>query len=255
VTRVPGKAAVPERLAGNLTLFIRTFAFGARVVMRCLTRVRIEGDLTAIPREGPLILAANHISNADGVLVGGWLTPALGRRIHWLGKREMLEWPVIGALAAHGSVHGVDRGAADVEGFRTAMRVLAEGHVLMVFPEGTRSPTGALQEAKDGLAILALRSGATILPIGIAGTDRFWPRGRALPKPGGTVSLRVGSPFRLTDVVPDGGDRRARKTAATTEIMRRIATLLPERHRGMYADLVEPIARSPVEPPGTVPAD
>ena len=146
--------------------------------MRCLTRVGVEGPIERIPREGPLIIASNHLSNADGVIVGGWLTPALGRRIHWLGKREMLEWPILGTMARHGSVHPIDRGGADVEAFRLAQRILDEGHVLVVFPEGTRSTTGGLQEAKDGLALLALRSGAPILPVGVYGTDRFWPRGR-----------------------------------------------------------------------------
>src|SRR5207253_9994303 len=128
--------------------------------------------------------------NADGVLIGGWLTPALGRRIHWLGKREMVQLPVIGHLARAASVHPVDRGTADVEAFRAAQRILDEGHVLLIFPEGTRSPTGALQQARDGLAILALRSAAPILPIGIAGTDRFWPRGK-LPRVGrGRISMR-----------------------------------------------------------------
>jgi 1-acyl-sn-glycerol-3-phosphate acyltransferase len=212
--------------------------------LRCLTRVRIEGALGRIPKTGPLIIASNHISNADGVLVGGWLTPALGRRIHWLGKREMVEWPVLGRLARAGSIHPVDRGSADVEAFRLAERILAEGHVLLVFPEGTRSPTGALQEAKDGLALLALRSGAPILPVGVAGTDRFWPKGRFL-RPGGRIALNVGEAFTLADVVPAGVDRRTAKRLATTAIMTRIAALLPPRHRGAYA------GPTPDEEPGT----
>lgn len=220
-------------IEGRATPFIRTVAFLARLVSQAVARVRVEGALDELPREGPLILAANHASNADGVIVGGWLTRALGRRIHWLGKKEMVEWPVVGQILLAGGVHPVDRGGADVEAFRTAQRILEEGHVLMVFPEGTRSPDGTLQEPRDGLAMLALRTGAAIVPIGVAGTHRVWPKGR-WPRIGGRVTMRVGRPFvlRADELAP--GDRRAAKAAATDQIMREIAALLPPAQRGAY---------------------
>jgi 1-acyl-sn-glycerol-3-phosphate acyltransferase len=224
-----------ELFRQDLTPLIRTVAFGARAVARSVTRVGVEGDASVIPRSGPVILAANHISNADAVLIGGWLTPRLGRRIHWLGKKEMFEWPVVGWMARNGGVVPVDRSGADVEAFRLAQRVLEAGHVLMVFPEGTRSPTGELQVPKDGLAMLALRSGATIVPIGVSNTDRVWPKGTFLPRPGRHATMRIGAPFRLADVLPEGLDRKAQKAEATGVIMRRIAALLDERHRGAYA--------------------
>jgi 1-acyl-sn-glycerol-3-phosphate acyltransferase len=223
-------------LRDDVDWFVGLGALVGRTVLRCLTRVRVDGSVDGLPADGPLIIASNHISNADGVLIGGWLTQALGRRIHWLGKREIVEWPVLGAMARRGSVHPVDRAGADVEAFRLAKRILDEGHVLMVFPEGTRSRTGVLQEAKDGLAMLALRSGAPILPVGVSGTDRFWPRG-SHPRPGGRVTLRVGRPFTLEDILGQDAlaDRRTAKAAATQAIMRRIAELLPARQRGSYA--------------------
>ena len=222
-------------LESHVSLLIRSIAFGARLIGRSITRVRVEGDLGAIPREGPVILAANHISNADPVLVGAWLTPRLGRRIHWLGKKEMFDWPIVGYVARNGGIVPVDREAADVEAFRMASRVLEAGEVLMVFPEGTRSPTAELQPPKDGLAMLALRSGATIVPIGISNTDRFWPKGRPIPRPGGHVTMRVGEPFKIADLLPPGLDRKSAKRLATTLVMRRIAALLDPRHRGPYA--------------------
>ncbi len=116
--------------------------------------------------------------------------------------------------------------------------------MLAVFPEGTRSPTGGLQEAKDGIAILALRTGAPILPVGLSGTDRFWPRGDR-PHYGGTVGLRVGRPFTVSGAAggSTGGDRRQAQHRATEEIMTRVAELLPPRHRGAYADQVRKAAR------------
>jgi 1-acyl-sn-glycerol-3-phosphate acyltransferase len=228
------KASDDLPLDGHLTPLITGLALAARIIARSITRVRIEGALDEIPREGPVILAANHISNADAVILGAWLTKSLGRRIHWLGKKEMFDWPVVGYVARNGGIHPVDRGAADVDAFRTAERVLREGHILMIFPEGTRSPSGELQKPKDGLAMLALRTRAPIVPIGISNTDRVWPKGKLLPRPGRHATMRVGHPFRLADELPAGLDRKSAKTAATDLIMHRIAALLDPRHRGPY---------------------
>jgi cytidylate kinase len=233
----PATAARP--IEGHLTPMIRGIAWGARLLARAVARLHIEGDIDAIPRTGPVILVANHASNADPVVVGAFLTPRLGRRIHWMGKRELFDWPVIGWAARRGGVHPVDRSTADLDAFRLARRILDEGHVLMIFPEGTRSQNGVLQQPKDGAAILALRTGAPVVPIGIGDTDRLWPRGRLLPYLGRSITMRVGKPFRLADDIGGPGTGpptgRAAKTAATSALMRRIAGLLPPRQRGPYA--------------------
>jgi 1-acyl-sn-glycerol-3-phosphate acyltransferase len=225
-----------DLLRSDITPLISTTALGARFIARCFTRVRVEGRTDAIPADGPVILASNHISNADPVLIGAFLTPLLGRRIHWLGKKEMFDWPVVGWMARNGGVVPVDRAAADVEAFRVARRILDAGNVLMVFPEGTRSPTGQLQQPKDGLAMLALRTNAMIVPIGISNTDRVWPKGRPIPTPGRHATMRIGEPFRVGDLLPPEIDRKAAKGLATLLIMHRIAALLDPRHRGTYGD-------------------
>ena len=228
------------RLDNDKSLLVRVVALISRIGARVFANVRIEG-LERIPRTGAVILAANHISNADPVLLGAWVTPGLRRRrIHWLGKKELFDWPIFGWIAANGGVHPVDRGTADVEAYRLATRILEAGFVLMIFPEGTRSPTGTLQEAKDGLATLAMRTGAAVLPIGINNSDAVWPKGHKWPIafPRRTITVRIGEPFLVGDVVPPDMDRRAAKAAATTAIMGRIAALLDERHRGVYAALV-----------------
>ncbi len=226
--------SAPEPIESATTPLIRTLAFGGRLFARGMSRIRIEGPIGEIPREGPVIIASNHASNFDPVVLGAWLTPTLGRRIHWLGKKELFDWPVIGWLAQNGGVHPVDRGAADVEAFRLARRILDEGNILFVFPEGTRSADGALQAARDGVAVLALRTGAPIVPIGIGGSNGVWPRGQKIPHPGGRVTVRVGRPFRVADALPPGTDRRTAKGLATDIIMRRIAELLPPQQRGVY---------------------
>jgi 1-acyl-sn-glycerol-3-phosphate acyltransferase len=221
-------------LDSSITPMIAALSFGARLFSRAMTRVSVDGALDEIPREGPVIIAANHASNFDAVVLGSWLIPKIGRRFQWLGKKELFAWPVVGYIASHGGVHPVDRSRADVEAYRLAKRILDEGHVLFVFPEGTRSPDGALQEGRDGVASLALRTGAPIVPVGIAGSDRVWPRGQKLPHPGGRVTVSVGSPFRLADELPAEGQKGDAKSQATDLIMRRIAALLPERQRGVY---------------------
>ena len=242
----PGKSdkvlEAARGLDNDQTMLIRMVALIARILARLFARVRVEG-LEHIPRRGAVILAANHNSNADPVVAGSWITGALGRRrLHWLGKRELFDWPVIGWMAAHGGVHPVDRGTADVEAFRLAIRILEAGYVLLVFPEGTRSPTGELGEAKDGLAMLAMRTGAQVVPVGISNTDAVWKKGQKLPSPfpRRTVTMRIGEPFRVADVVPAGTERRAAKTLATSAIMTRIAALLDPRHRGAYAAGIRP---------------
>jgi 1-acyl-sn-glycerol-3-phosphate acyltransferase len=232
MTDRPPVSSTPLRT--EITPLMSATALVCRIGASALTRVRLEGAVADIPRDGPVILAANHASNLDPVVIGSWLLPTLGRRLQWLGKKELFDWPLFGRLARHGGVHPVDRSSADVEAFRLASRILEEGHILFVFPEGTRSPDGTLQPARDGVAVLALRSGAPIVPVGISGSHAVWPRGRRLPRPGGRVTVRVGSAFRLADELPAGTDRRAAKGLATEVIMRRIAELLPPGQRGAY---------------------
>jgi cytidylate kinase len=239
-TAKTGLLEVAMRLDNDKSLLVRMVALVSRIGSRLVTNVRFEG-LDRIPRTGAVILAANHISNADPVLIGAFVTPALRRRrIHWLGKRELFSWPIFGWIAANGGVHPVDRATADVEAYRLATRILEAGYVLMIFPEGTRSPTGTLQEAKDGLATLAMRTGAAIVPIGVNNTDAVWPKGTKwpMPIPRRTVTVRIGEPFRVSDLVPEGTERRAAKAMATRAIMARIAALLDERHRGVYGDAI-----------------
>jgi cytidylate kinase len=228
------------RLDNGQTMLVRMVALVSRIGARAFANVEVEG-LERIPRTGAVILAINHISNADPVVAGAWISDALvRRRIHWLGKKELFDWPIFGWMAANGGVHPVDRDSADVEAFRLATRILEKGYVLLVFPEGTRSPTGELQEAKDGVAMLALRTGAQIVPVGVSNSDAVWKKSQRFPMPfpRQTVRVRIGTPFRVQDVIPEGTDRRTAKTIATTEIMGRIAGLVDARHRGVYADAI-----------------
>jgi 1-acyl-sn-glycerol-3-phosphate acyltransferase len=217
------------------------FARFTAAVWRCLlvlfTRVKVEGR-EHIPQSGPLLVVCNHASNIDGPVLLAYFAPAMGRRLAWLGKAEALAWPVFGWIIRHNGVIGIRRGAGDLEAFRIVKQVLDDGQPLVVFPEGTRSKDGALQPAKEGATVLALRSGAPILPIAIIGSSRFWGRTMKLPRPFRGMGLRIGPVFHLE--LDHGLDRHEATRAATTDLMRHIAELLPPEQRGVYAEPAAP---------------
>jgi len=251
--RPTDRAAAFTLPADRLPFFMRASDVVGRTLIRSFTRVSVEG-FEHVPRAGALILAGNHISNADPPFVAGWVTPTLGRPIHWMAKAEALEWPLAGWFMRHNGAFGIRRGAADTEAFRLARAVLEDGRVLGTFPEGTRSPTGALQRAKDGVTLLALRSGAPILPIGVIDTDGFWPRDRKIWRFGGRISMRIGEPFVLERRVAPDGTKESLEDV-TTRLMLHIAELLPERHRGFYGPLLALAgAAAPAEPSTADPA-
>ncbi len=224
-------AAPDDRAAGGLTLYTRVVAFLARLLVSSLGRVRVEDALDA-PRQGPLIIVANHISIMDPPLVGGWLAPLLGRRPRFLAKASLFVGPLGTFLRSQGVIP-VKAGGSDVAAYRAAKAVLAGGGVVVIFPEGTRSVDGLLQEARPGVALLAARSGVPILPVGISNTDVLLGRGKRLPRLGTRVTMRVGRPFTLT--ADPSLPRRQALAAANEELMGRIATLVDERHRGRFA--------------------
>ncbi len=215
----------------GIPVIVRFAAFVCRLALSAVARVRVSG-LENVPKSGPLIVVANHLSNADPPIVVGWLTPALGRPMHILAKEALFVGP-IGAFLRSQGVTPVRAGGSDIDAFRVARTVLERGEVLCIFPEGTRSYTGELGSPKPGVAMLATRSDVPILPVGISGTDRFLGRGQRFPRIGARITVRVGKPFSI-ELDPSKA-RRAALEAATDEIMRAIAAQLDPRHRGRYS--------------------
>jgi 1-acyl-sn-glycerol-3-phosphate acyltransferase len=216
----------------SLSLFERTVAALARLLVAtpALGRVQVSG-LEHVPTEGPLIVVANHISNLDPPLVGGWLAPGLGRRPRFLAKDALFTGPVGWFLRSQGVIP-VKAGGSDMEAYRAARSVLDAGDVVVILPEGTRSRDGVLAEPRPGVALLATRTGVPVLPVGVSNTDQLLGRGSAVPRIGTPVTMRVGAPFTLA---PDSStSRREAIAAGSDEMMRRIAVLLDERHRGRW---------------------
>lgn len=201
------------------------------LLLRILGGVRTEG-LENLPRTGPIIIVANHYTLMDP-LVAGWGTCyRIGRIVHMVAKIQIKGWPFFGWLGSQAGVIYVRRGTSDLDAQRALLAVLAAGRAMVIFPEGTRSPTGALIPARNGAALLALRSGAPIVPLGITGTEGMlsW---RAIFGRRPRATVVVGQPFTLGHQ-PDGPIDRAELTEASTRLMREVAALLPPIRRGVY---------------------
>lgn len=183
-----------------------------RALFRFLFRVRVTGAEN-LPSEGPVVLCSNHISWWDPPNVGCAVT----RKVHFMAKEELFQIPILGFLITRMGAFPVRRGTADRTAIRRALEVLRQGGVLGLFPEGTRSRTGRLRPAEPGAALIAIRSGAPVLPVAIEGPYRpFRP-----------VAVRIGPPLSLA--AHDGGRiTQATLARASREIMAGIAALLPD---------------------------
>jgi 1-acyl-sn-glycerol-3-phosphate acyltransferase len=131
-----------------------------------------------VPATGPAILAANHRSLLDIPLVA-LLT---GRTVWFMGKEELFHNPVLGGFLSALGGFPVRRGRADRGALSAALDLLARGQIVVVYPEGTRTPGARFDHLEQGLAFLALKSGAPVVPIGISGSQAVFPPGRRLPK-------------------------------------------------------------------------
>jgi 1-acyl-sn-glycerol-3-phosphate acyltransferase len=182
------------------------------LIARALFAVRVEGT-AHVPARGPVLLAGNHSGFLDGPLLF-LLSP---RRTAVLAKNEIFvgPWPRLWALL---DVLPVRRGTADRSALRAGLAVLERGGALAVFPEGTRG-SGRLDSVTPGIAWLALRSGAEVVPVALSGTAEAVPRGTWRPKLRAPVVLRFGPPVRV-DV---SGDPRARSTVDAAAEQLRLA--------------------------------
>jgi 1-acyl-sn-glycerol-3-phosphate acyltransferase len=178
-----------------------------------------------------MLVVANHCSNLDPPIVGWAAGHRSGRVIHFMAKEEMRRWPVAGWLARNAGVIFVRRGAGDRSAQRSAIGILEQGGALGVFPEGTRSRDGQLAEGRAGAALLGMRTGVPIVPVGVAGTQHIF-RGRRLIPRRSAVTICIGPTFTLP-VKANGLDRAALR-AGTETIMRAIAAQLPADQRGRW---------------------
>jgi len=237
---VPKVAGIePQRLA--LTL--------VRPELLPFVRLSVRGT-EHVPAEGGVILAANHRSYFDPVAVGMAIA-RVGRPARFLGKKEVFDAPVVGEIArAMGGIR-VERGSGSDEPLVEAAHALEAGEVVVIMPQGTiprgRAFFDPVLHGRWGTARLAAETGAPVVPVGVWGTERVWPRRSRLPN-----LLNITSPPQVSvtvgPVVPLGGDD---PSADTRRIMDAIVALLPPEARQQREPTAEELAM--VTPPGSAP--
>jgi 1-acyl-sn-glycerol-3-phosphate acyltransferase len=217
-----------------------------------------------VPQRGPAILASNHLSFADHFF--GPLP--LRRQVIFLAKAEYFTGRGFKGLisraffSALGQIP-VDRGggAASERAIRTGLRVLEEGQLLGIYPEGTRSPDGRLYRGKTGIARLALEGQVPVIPVAMVGTFEFMPSGQTRPNFRIRPGVRFGEPLDFSRFYEKASDRRVLREV-TDEVMRAIEKLSGQEYVNMYAQQAkEKLAaaagqlaippRPPAEPPET----
>jgi 1-acyl-sn-glycerol-3-phosphate acyltransferase len=163
-------------------------------VLRGLYRLRAEGTEN-VPEEGGFVLAANHISNFDPWPLGIPLWPQ--RYLRFMAKSELYWWP-LGPIITAGGAFPVRRGERDIEAINNAVRLVRDGHVVVMFPHGTRQRKGLVKKhqprAHTGAARIALEARAPLVPAAIAGTDRLSRLGR--------LRVRYGKPLAVDGLEP-----------------------------------------------------
>ena len=208
------------------TLIYRLARHLGRFCFGTFGRFKVTGTEN-IPPHGPLIVACNHMAFTDPPV----LVAAFPRPLHFLGKRELFSNPFGRFVMRSFHVLPYDRTTGSTETMRTLLNLLERDQAVVIFPEGTRSPTHSLQEAQLGVVYLALKSQAPILPVGITGTQKI--KAWRMPVPFCTMSANIGPPFTLP--VVEGRTPRPVMHTMLRMIMERVAQQLPPEFRGVYA--------------------
>lgn len=169
-----------------------------------------------IPSQGAVILASNHASYLDPPLIGS----AASREIFYLARKSLFRFPVVGRFLRSVNALPVDREGRSPKGLKAILNCLASGGAVLLFPEGTRTKDGALQTARPGVGLAAVRSGAPIVPVRLYGAYEAWNRKTRFPRPR-PITVVFGVPLRF-DAKPRTREAYA---AVSKQIMEAIANL------------------------------
>jgi 1-acyl-sn-glycerol-3-phosphate acyltransferase len=202
---------------------LRTFSW---FILKTLTRYRVRGREN-IPASGPLLVVSNHLSNADPLLIAA----SFRRKAMFMAKKELFRSRFVGAFIGSGAFP-INRGKMGARAMRQSLEMLAGGGVLAVFPEGMRSPTSQLGPAMPGVALIAVRSGAPVLPVAITGTEQFGRWNWLWRRP--VINITIGPSLRIPP--PDGKLTKEKLAELTDGIMNNIAAMLPPQYRGQYGE-------------------
>jgi len=198
----------------------------AKVCLNVCGSLNVVGQEGVLPR-GPMIVVSNHMSNADPPVIG----TIIKRRLSFLAKQGLFSNPISSVIFRSLGGYPVGRDGGDARALIWALNLLKRDGVLALFPEGSRSKTAQLEEGLTGVAYLALKSQAPILPVGIVGTEKipgFW----RVAFPMCRINVRIGQAFTLPML--EGKPNTDILRSLTDMIMYRIAELLPREYRGRY---------------------
>ncbi len=200
-----------------------------RLFFRLCTRLEVRG-LANLPRRGPLVVAMNHLGHLDGPLI----VAILPWEAEAIALIDLYRVPIVGQMLRLYGTIPVQREEFDRTVVRRALAALAGGKPLVLAPEARQSVTGALEKARHGAAYLASRANVPMLPVAITGTEarKAYVAFKHLRRP--RITVTVGQPFTLP-AHAEGMDKREYLEQATTQIMCRIAAMLPPEYRGYYA--------------------
>lgn len=161
-----------------------TVAKGILLIILKIKGYKVRGAEN-MPAEGPVIIASNHISLWDPIIVGC----SLPRQVFFMAKEELFKNPLLGKIISGLGAFPVKRGQGDISAIRKSLGVLKEGKVLGIFPEGTRSQSGDIQDAMEGIVLIMEKSKAPILPIKIYGSKGLLTQKR------GNIGIIIGKPI------------------------------------------------------------
>ncbi len=198
--------------------------FITRILINAVANVQVHG-LENVPPDGALLMVTNHMSYLDPPVIGTtiprmcYTLTAEKYRYHFFG----VFMRIVGAIF-------VNRGSVDRRALDQSLAVLADGYMLIMAIEGTRSKTGELKKGKTGVAYIATKAATPIIPVVAWGTLDAPTAWKKLRRP--EIVVRYGKPFSL----PDGRARKEDLETYTGQIMVELANLLPDKHRGYYRD-------------------
>jgi 1-acyl-sn-glycerol-3-phosphate acyltransferase len=197
--------------------------FLARLLLHALFGFSVRGK-ARVPKTGPVILAANHLSILDPIAIGA----AVWRPVSFFARADLFHLPVLSWLLPRLYAIPVERGESDLSAIKKALRTLERGSAFGIFPEGTRSRTGRLQPFKTGVAAIALRTGTPVVPVAVMGTEKALPVGARM--------IRLRRPIRVVfgDPIPVPKKERPSREdllRLTREIEAKVAELLDPPYR------------------------
>ena len=172
------------------------YAVAKHIVLICLMYVRKIKGLENLPKKGAFIIAANHGSAFDTVVIPSVFIKLKRPKVHYVAKKELFKGYFARELFYGGGCIPIDREAGGKEAMKYALEALENGKIIGMFPEGTRTRDGKLQKAKTGIARLALWAKVPVIPVGLDDPYKIWPKGKLLPR-FGKFEINIGKPIYL----------------------------------------------------------